>query len=117
MGKRTSRGKSNEARPPAAEDRTQQLQVIGENTQPDGAEHTPGEVTEVVAEGATNEPGVTQETVPMPAAVWPPRTQKESPNRPPPLRGAPPEIDAGSHMVPTQKPGLLTTELRRALPP
>jgi hypothetical protein len=64
---------------------------------------------------------VQQETKPMPAVVWPPPTQAvhDVPTKPPSLRNrdtaaAPP---SGSNRLPMSAPhGVLTSELRRALP-
>ncbi len=78
-----------------------------------------------VQNGSAVEGSVPQETVPMPVASWT-GTQvvvpsgPEAPNKPPPLRKrktADPRIPVTRQMETVERPGLLTTELRRALPP
>jgi hypothetical protein len=65
---------------------------------------------------------VPQETRPMPAAVWPPPqaaapTQPSAPTSPPSLRRQPVPDPAARQTEPQARPGLFTSELRRALPP
>lgn len=79
-------------------------------------------------EGRAGESEAPQETKPMPVAVWPPPTSavQEAPTRPPPLRRRArpaqpsPTTPATTTTTPRQTQsaphGILTTELRRALP-
>lgn len=116
------------ARPPAekdpqaheaADDKTLQLKII------EGYIDKPGESLEPAAARKGAEGEVPQETVPMPAAVWPPPVPlTEAPSRPPLIRKARVEeapSDDATHsesrpVVLVQRPGVFTTELRRALP-
>lgn len=100
----------------AADERaTRQIPVVkGPHSETNGAaQHTP--------ESEKGE--VPQETVPMPIPAWPPPQPivNQAPDKPPPLRG---ERDRRPHVESTvrqpwlvQRTGVLTSELRRALPP
>jgi len=95
--------------------RTQQIPIV------DGAVKEPANGVE----SAKPEVGeVPQETVPMPIVTWPPPRPivTEGPDRPPPLRRVReeprPTSDSATHEPGSiERTGVLTGELRRALPP
>src|SRR5881275_1976035 len=72
---------------------------------------------------APSETGVPQETVPMPVPTWPPPPPiSEAPQKPPSLRRRSKETTTATDLAGTQpwlvqRTGVLTSELRRALPP
>src|SRR5262249_53347627 len=118
---------------PAAQDETRQLPqvngVSGDAGPADAEEVTspaqPDPVPQEVKSPAQLGP-VPQETVPMPIPAWPSATAvDEAPSRPPPLRRtgkeryAPPPGPGTTPRQPwlVQRTGVLTSELRRALPP
>lgn len=105
----------------AADDETQQIRLI--DAPP------PARQAEIKADAAsaTGEGGVPQETVPMPVAEWhaaaAAAAAQQAPTKPPPVaRPATKERGAGAATVTRQveavpRAGVLTSELRRALPP
>jgi hypothetical protein len=79
------------------------------------------QTSEESASAPDAETEVLQETKPMPAVAWPPPAQAvhEVPTKPPSLRkrdDAPDQVTEG-RLPATASHGVLTTELRRALPP
>ncbi|MFL5732564.1 MAG: mannosyltransferase family protein [Chloroflexia bacterium] len=105
---------------PAAEDKTRQLPQVNGTSGDSGA----ADAQEVKSPA---QPGpVPQETVPMPIPAWPVvEAVDEAPSKPPPLRGtekerySPSPGPGSTTRQPwlAQRTGLLTSELRRALPP
>lgn len=109
-----------------ADGNTQQIPLVEKPAPADKAK-TPGStpattaVSSAVSDGHADgtDADIHQETKPMPAVTWPPPVAShtyEAPTRPPSLRRREEMAQGKQATAPNVRPGVLTQELRRALP-